>query len=62
MAAPAPFPSESAAVQAWIDGEPVRCRYCPEQITRRNGRWFHRPGWFRMCRNRVTRAAPKVAG
>jgi hypothetical protein len=57
-----PFPSESAAVQAWIDGQDIRCRYCPEQIDRAQGRWFHVPGWLRLCPNRTTHAAPKVAG
>jgi hypothetical protein len=48
-------------VQAWIDGEDIRCRHCPEQLTRVGSAWWHLPGWFRLCPNRVTYAAPKVA-
>lgn len=39
--APEPYDSESAAVQAWIDGEPILCRKCGRVIERHHGAWLH---------------------
>lgn len=38
---PEPYPSESAAVQDWIDGNTVTCR-CGRPMTRIGGSWYHR--------------------
>lgn len=35
------FTSESAAVQAWIDGDRVVCVACLARLDRRNGCWLH---------------------
>jgi len=38
---PDPFPSESAAVQAWIDQVEVRCAGCNVHLLRDHGVWRH---------------------
>jgi hypothetical protein len=40
------------------EGAESTCKHCLEPIIRGAGRWWHRAGWFSLCKNRVTHAEP----
>jgi len=43
----------------WTENADADCKNCKKRIVLRNGRWWHRAGWFWLCQNGVTKAEPQ---